>query len=184
MSEETHNLSAPDTALIPAADEVNQRIYNVRGQNVMLDSDLAKLYGVETFIVNRAVTRNSERFPEDFMFRLTSEESEALRFQIGISNAGRGGRRYLPYVFTQEGIAMLSSVLRSERAVQVNVAIMRAFVQMRRLSITHRELAWKITQLEQKYDTQFEVVFDAIERLIAEPPSPERRMGFRTGDEE
>jgi hypothetical protein len=155
----------------------------VRGQNVILDNDIAALYGVETFVVNRAVTRNRDRFPDDFMFQLTSEEAKALRFQIGISKPKRGGCRYVPYVFTEQGVAMLSSVLRSERAVQVNIAIMRAFVQMRRLSSTNQELAWKLTQLEQKYDMQFEVIFDAIERLIAEPPSPERQMGFRAKKE-
>lgn len=165
-------------------EQVQRRIFTVRGQNVMLDSDLAELYGVETKALNRAVRRNPERFPEDFMFQLTGEEIESLRFQFGTSNAGRGGRRYLPYVFTEQGVAMLSSVLRSERAVAVNIAIMRAFVQMRRLLMNDGDLARKIFALEQKYDRQFEIVFDAIRLLMDTPPAPERTMGFRTRKEE
>ena len=111
---------------------IERNIYLIRGQKVMLDSDLAKLYGVETFNLNKAVKRNISRFPQDFMFQLTKEEADSLRFQIGLSKAeGRGGRRYLPYAFTEQGVAMLSSVLRSDRAVQVNIAIMRAFVKLR-----------------------------------------------------
>ena len=166
-----------ETAVAPA--QVQGRIYAVRGQNVMLDSDLARLYGVATFTLNRAVKRNIERFPVDFMFQLTAQEVESLRYQNGISNAGRGGRRYLPYAFTEQGVAMLSSVLRSGRAVQVNIAIMRAFVPLRGLLTQDSDLARRIIALEQKYDDQFAVVFEAIRLLIEAPPVPERRMGFR-----
>jgi hypothetical protein len=142
MSESrTRKLTTQQNMLTP--EQIERRIYSVRGQNVMRDSDLAELYGVETGMLNRAVRRNIGRFPEDFMFQLTIQEAEGLRFQIGISKAGRGGRRYLPYVFTEQGVAMLSSMLRSERAVQVNIAIMRAFVSLRSLLMSNRELAGK-----------------------------------------
>jgi hypothetical protein len=157
---------------------VTRRILTVRGQNVMLDSDLADLYQVLTKNPNKAVQRNRDRFPADFMFQLTQKEFEALRFQIGTSNGGRGGRRYLPFVFTQEGVAMLSSVLNSDRSIQVNVAIMRAFVQLRSLAATHKDLAEKIAAMEKKYDVQFSVVFKAIRQLL-QPPAPRRRtIGF------
>jgi hypothetical protein len=155
------------------------RIHTVRGQNVMLDSHLAELCGVETKTLNRAVQRNLDRFPEDFMFQLTADEADSLRYQFGTSNEGRGGRRYLPYVFTEQGVAMLSSVLRSERSVQVNIAIMRAFVAMRGLRSSDADLAHKILAMEKKYDKQFEIVFRAIQQLIEAPPAPSRRMGFR-----
>jgi ORF6N domain len=138
----------------------------------MLDSDLAALYGVTTFNLNNAVKRNTDRFPEDFMFQLTAEEASILRFQIGMSKAkGRGGRRYLPHVFTEQGVAMLSSVLRSKRAVRVNVKIMRAFVRLRRMLASNEELARKLAVLEKKYDSQFRVVFEGIRELMA-PPTP------------
>ena len=124
---------------------IERRIYLIRKQKVMLDSDLAELYGVETFNLNKAVKRNIDRFPDDFMFQLSQEEAESLRFQIGMSKvSGRGGRRYLPYAFTEQGVAMLSSVLNSKRAVQVNIAIMRAFVKLRELLATHKDLAQKL----------------------------------------
>ncbi len=129
---------------------VERRIYLIRGQKVMLDADLADLYQVLTKNLNLAVRRNSNRFPEDFMFQLTKEETESLRLQIATSNATRGGRRYLPHVFTELGVAMLSSVLKSERAVQINITIMRAFVRLRELIATHKDLARKIDQLEAK----------------------------------
>src|SRR5437870_5079988 len=129
-----------------AAEQVERSILLIRGHKVMLDSDLAALYGVETFNLNKAVRRNMDRFPEDFMFQLTKEEAERLRFQIGISKPGRGGRRYVPYVFTEQGVAMLSSVLRSKRAVHVNIAIMRAFVRLRQILATHKELARKLEE--------------------------------------
>lgn len=177
-------LATAEATEIVRAEQVQSRIHTIRGQNIMLDSDLAALYEVETKTLNRAVQRNLERFPEDFMFQLTVEEADSLRYQFGTSNEGRGGRRYLPYVFTEQGVAMLSSVLRSERAVQVNIAIMRAFVTMRDLLSSDDSLARKILNLERKYDKQFEIVFDAIRRLIEAPPAPKRRMGFRAGSTE
>ena len=168
-------------ALVPV-EVIERRTYLIRGQKVMLDSDLAELYQVETFNLNKAVKRNPDRFPSDFMFQLTKEEADSLRFQIGISKPeGRGGRRYLPYVFTEQGIAMLSSVLNSERAVLVNIAIMRAFVKLREIMSTHKDLARKIDALERKYakhDQQFQIVFDAIKKLLQPPLSPKRRIGF------
>ncbi len=147
----------------------------------MLDSDLAELYGVTTFNLNKAVKRNLERFPEDFMFQLTKEEAELLLFQSGISKpTGRGGRRTMPYAFTQEGVAMLSSVLRSERAVQVNIAIMRAFVRLREMLATNKDLARKLQEMECRYDAKFKIVFDAIRKLMPPPGEKKKRIGFRT----
>jgi hypothetical protein len=158
-------------------------ILTVRSQRVMLDADLAVLYGVETKALNRAVKRNIDRFPGDFMFQLTGKEVDALRFQSGTSKEGRGGRRYLPYVFTQEGVAMLSSVLHSPRAVAVNVAIMRAFVRLRQMALSVEELARKVNSLEKKYDIQFKAVFDARRQLMTPPEKPKRRIGFHTDEE-
>jgi hypothetical protein len=161
---------------------IERRIYLIRGQKVMIDSDLAELYQVETSNLNKAAKRNLDRFPSDFMFQLTKDEADSLRFQIGISKPeGRGGRRYLPYVFTEQGIAMLSSVLNSDRAVLVNIAIMRAFVKLREIMATHKDLAHKIDALERKYakhDQQIQIVFDAIKKLLQPPVSPKRRIGF------
>lgn len=164
-------------AIVPV-EVIERRIYLIRGEKVMLDSDLAALYQVPTFRLNEAVKRNRQRFPEDFMFRLTAEETKALTSQIAMSKKGRGGRRTLPYAFTEQGVAMLSSVLNSERAVLVNIAIMRAFVRLREILATHKDLARKLQEMEKKYDTQFKVVFDAIRKLMA-PPAPHRRpIGF------
>jgi hypothetical protein len=173
------------------ADQIEPRILVVRGQKVMLDSDLAQLYGVETKALNRAVKRNRERFPQDFMFQLTPEEAADLRYQNGTSSlrpqsgtsSGWGGRRYLPHVFTEQGVAMLSSVLRSRRAVLVNIEIMRAFVRLRAMAGTIAELRRKLDGLERRYDAQFKAVFDAIRQLM-EPPTPaeKRRIGFRVED--
>lgn len=161
---------------------IERKIYLLRRQKVMLDSDLAALYGIETFNLNKAVKRNLERFPSDFMFQLTTAEARALRFQIGISNeTKRGGRRYLPHVFTQEGVAMPSPVLRSSRAVQVNVAIMRAFVRLREILATNRELAAKVEEMEHRYDAQFKVVFEVIQKLMAPEESPRDELGFKIG---
>jgi ORF6N domain-containing protein len=149
-----------------SSERIERAILLIRGHKVMLDAYLAELYGVETKVLNQAVRRNRPRFPADFMFQLTGEESERLRCQIGTSSlrsqiatskAGRGGRRYLPYAFTEQGVAMLSSVLRSERAVRVNIEIMRAFVKLRELLAGHKDLARKLAALEQKYDAQFKV---------------------------
>ena len=158
---------------------VEQKIYLIRGQNVMLDSDLAQLYGVTTFNLNKAVKRNLLRFPEDFMFQLKKEEFDSLRFHFGMSKIGRGGRRYIPYVFTEQGIAMLSSVLKSERAVLVNIGIMRTFVKLRRLLSTHKDLAAKLEDLEKKYDAQFRVVFEAIRQIMTPLEQPKKEIGFR-----
>ena len=164
-----------------SVERIHRAIVRLRGTNVMLDQDLAALYGVPTYAVVRAVKRNPSRFPDDFMFQLSVEEVANLRRQSGTSSSW-GGRRYLPYAFTEQGVAMLSSVLRSPRAVQVNIAIMRTFVQLRRLMDSNRLLARKIEALEKKYDEQFTVVFEAIKRLIAEDDarraSPKRGIGF------
>ena len=161
--------------------QVEQRIFLIRGQKVMLDADLAELYGVPTKSLNLAVKRNADRFPEDFAFQLTEDEVAGLRFQFETTKRGRGGRRYRPYAFTEQGVAMLSSVLRSPRAVQVNIAIMRAFVRLREMLMSNADLARKLLALENKYDAQFRVVFDAIRELMEGPPSerPEKpRIGF------
>ena len=160
------------------AENIFRRILTVRGHRVMLDADLAELYDVPTKAFNQAIQRNMNRFPADFMFQLTEEEFAGLRSQFVTSKKGRGGRRYLPYVFTEQGIAMLSGVLNSHRAVQVNIAIMRAFVRMRRMLVSHEELARKVAAIEGKYDSQFRVVFDAIRALMEPPKTPRQRIGF------
>jgi hypothetical protein len=159
-------------------EQIEKAIYVIRGEKVMLDRDLAVLYGVETKILNKAVKRNFQRFPPDFMFQLTENEAEALRFQIGTSNKGRGGRRYLPYVFTEQGVAMLSSVLNSERSIVVNIEIMRAFVKLRQLLASNTELARRLEELESKYDKQFRIVFDAIRQLMVKPVRDRKEIGF------
>jgi hypothetical protein len=165
--------------IIPTA-RIAQSIYLLREQKVMLDRDLAALYGVTTGNLNKAVARNRKRFPSDFMFRLTAEEAERLIFQFGISK-GRGGRRYLPYAFTEQGVAMLSSVLNSERAVRVNIAIMRAFVKLRETLETNRELARKFSEIEKRvghHDSEINAIIDAIRQLMAPPQKPRREIGF------
>jgi len=159
---------------------IEKAIYLIRGEKVMLDRDLASLYGVETGARNRAVKRNLQRFPPDFMFQLTTDESDFLRCQIGISKRGRGGRRFLPYVFTEQGVAMLSSVLNSERAVLVNIEIMRAFVKLRQMLASNVELSRRLDELENKYDKQFRIVFDAIRKLMATPVRKRKEIGFRS----
>lgn len=158
--------------------EIESKIYLIRGRKVMMDSDLATLYGVTTFNLNKAVRRNIVRFPSDFMFQLTNQEVSDLIFQIGISKVtvGRGGRRHHPYVFTQEGVAMLSSVLRSNQAVEVNIYIMRAFVRLREMTLGHDDLSRRIDQLEERYDTQFGSVFDVIREMIAEHAVPRKKI--------
>jgi len=155
------------TQIIPKPENLATLVFFIRGEKVLLDSDLADLYGVEARVLNQSVARNRKRFPDDFMFQLTAEEWTALRSQIVMSNA-RGGRRTLPYAFTEQGVVILSSVLRSQRAVEVNIAIMRTFVQLRRLMDSNRDLARRIEAMETRYDEQFSQVFDAIKRLIAE----------------
>ncbi|HEY7090150.1 MAG TPA: ORF6N domain-containing protein [Tepidisphaeraceae bacterium] len=164
-----------DRAIIPV-ERIEGNIFLIRGEKVMLDSDLAELYGESTKRLNEAVRRNPDRFPSDFMFQLTVDETENLRSQIATSKA-RGGRRYLPYAFTEQGVAMLSSVLRSKRAVQVNVQIMRTFVKLRQMLSSHAELARKLELLEQKYDRQFKVVFDAIRMLMEEQVAEKQHQG-------
>jgi hypothetical protein len=168
-----------DTDLIPG-ERFEKAIYLIRGEKVMLDRDLALLYEVETKVLNRAVKRNLQRFPSDFMFQLTAEETDILRCQIGTSNEGRGGRRYLPYVFTEQGVAMLSSVLNSERAILVNIEIMRAFVKLRQMLASNAELSRRLAELESKYDKQFRVVFDAIRQLMTTPARGRKEIGFRS----
>lgn len=161
-------------------ERIEKRILLLRGHKVMLDSDLAELYEVETFNLNKAVKRNQDRFPEDFAFQLSKEEYRVLRFQIGILKSGRGWhKKYLPYAFTKQGVAMLSSVLRSKRAVRVHVAIMRTFVKLREMLATHKDLVRRLDELERKYDVQFKVVFDAIRGLMKPSETPRRRIGFR-----
>ena len=166
----------------PVVLQAERRILLIRRQRVMLSDDLAALYGVETKALNRAVKRNAERFPADFMFQLTAEEAEDLKCQFGTSSWG--GSRVSPYAFTEQGVAMLSSVLRSRRAVQVNIAIVRAFVRLREMLLTNAELARKLADLEQKYDSQFKSVFDAIRQLMAPPPAPPKpEIGFHVKED-
>ena len=164
------------------AEQVEQKIYLIRGHKVMLANDLAALYGVPTKRLNEQVRRNVTRFPSDFMFQLTLEESNSLRSQFATLKRGKGQhRKYPPYGFTEQGVAMLSTVLNSERAIQVNIAIMRAFVKLRQLLASHRELAEKLAELERKvegHDQQVHVLFEAIRKLMAPPESPKRRIGF------
>lgn len=161
-------------------DQIEHLILFVRGCKVILDSKLAELYGVPTFRLNEQVKRNIKRFPPDFMFRLTTEEADSLRSHFAILKLSRGKhRKYLPYVFTEQGVAMLSGVLNSNRAIHVNIEIMRAFVRLRQLLSSNKDLARKLEDLEKKYDVQFKVVFDAIKQLMAPPPlPPKRRIGF------
>ena len=166
-----------DVALVHP-ERIERLVLLIRGHKVMLDSDLAELYGVTTKRLNEQVRRNLSRFPEDFMFQLTELETQLLRSQIATSKEGRGGRRYLPYAFTEQGVAMLSSVLNSERAIKVNIEIMRAFVRLRRILASHADLARKLDALEKKYDAQFRVVFDAIRELMKPPESKKRPIGF------
>jgi ORF6N domain len=177
---------AESGALIPAG-RIEKAILLIRGQKVMLDRDLAELYEVPTGVLNQAVKRNLRRFPGDFMFQLSKEEVEHWKSQIVISNpAAKMGLRKRPHAFTEQGVAMLSSVLHSDRAIDVNIAIMRAFVHLRELLATHKDVARKLEELEKKYDGQFKLVFEAIRQLMAPPAEkPKGRFGFRRpGDPE
>src|SRR5579884_3572632 len=162
---------------------IESRIWLIRGQ-VLLDSDLAALYQVATKALNQAVRRNRERFPEDFMFQLTDREYESLRSQFVTSNeTGRGGRRYRPYAFTEQGVAMLSSVLNSKRAIEVNIAIMRTFVRLRQVLASHEDLARKVDELQRtqaEQGQQIQTIFQAIQGMIEAPEQPKRRIGFPT----
>ncbi len=166
--------------LIPA-EVIQQKIYLLRREKVMLSSDLAELYGVEPKVLIQAVKRNIEQFPEDFMFQLSNQEFANLKSQFVTSSWG-GIRRANPYAFTEQGVAMLSSVLRSKQAVQVNIAIMRAFVKLREMLSTHKELAHKLAQLErkiEKHDVEIKLIFDAIRQLMTPPETKKRKIGFR-----
>jgi ORF6N domain len=187
-----HSAADKTEPRIVAAPAIEKRIFVVRERQVMLDEDLADLYGVETKRLIQQVKRNLKRFPGDFMFQLTKAEAEALRSQIATSNDGRGGRRYTPYVFTEQGVAMLSGVLRSDRAITVNIEIMRAFVELRRLAGSFQELQKRLDQMEldigarlSEHDAQLRQIFEALRQLIAPPPSTKRPIGFRVrgGDE-
>lgn len=166
---------------IMPSEGIERRIYLIRGHKVMLDGHLAELYGVPTKALSRAVTRNIDRFPRDFMFRLSHEEYRSLRCQIGTLKRG-GHSKYLPRVFTEQGVAMLSSVLRSFRAIHVNIAIMRAFVNLRRRALTQRRIARKLRELESKvesHDTDIKSLFEAIRELVSSPDKPKPAIGFR-----
>ncbi len=167
MAENKHSLPV---------ERIESRIYLIRGEKVILDEDLARLYEVETRILVQAVKRNMERFPDDFMFQLSSSEFETLRSQIVISSWG--GRRTPPFAFTEQGVAMLSGVLRGKRAVFVNIEIMRVFVRLRRMLADNAELSRRLAALERKYDGQFKVVFDAIRALMKSEEKPKRKIGF------
>ncbi len=157
---------------------IERKIFLIRGHKVMLDVDLAELYDVPTKALIQSVKRNLMRFPADFAFQLNKEEDADLRSQIVTSKSGRGGRRYLPYVFTEHGVAMLSSVLKSERAIEANIAIMRAFGKLREMIGSHKELARRLDDLEKKYDMDFKVVFEAIRQLMKQPEPKEKKIGF------
>jgi hypothetical protein len=160
-------------------ERVENRILTIRGHRVILDADLAELYGVTTGALNQAVKRNAGRFPGDFMFQLSQEEADSLRSQIVILKNGRGlHRKYLPYAFTEHGAIMAASVLNSPRAIEASVYVVRAFVKMREVLATHKELVRRLDEMEGKVDRQFKVVFDAIRALMEPPPKPKRRIGY------
>jgi len=161
-------------SIVPAG--ISQKIYFLRGQRVMLSTDLARLYGVEVRALVQAVRRNIERFPSDFVFQLNDEEHKHLRSQIVISSWG--GARRVPYAFTEQGVAMLSSVLRSRRAVQVNIAIMRTFVRLREMLATNQKLRRKIEEMEKRYDAKLQIIFATIESMLEDEDLPKRGIGF------
>ena len=174
-------MSKTSTAALLPAPAISRKIYFLRKTRVMLDSDLAQLYGVTTSNLNQAVRRNYNRFPKDFMFQLTKKDAEVLRSQFAISNKeGRGGRRYFPYAFTEHGVAMLSSILHSDRAVQVNIAIMRAFLQLRAMLATHEDLRRKIAEMEKRYDSKFHAVFATLRQMLETPIPAKRHIGFHS----
>lgn len=193
----TTKVVKPDTRKPVYPAEISDKILLFRDKKVMLDSDLANLYGVPTYVLNQAIKRNADRFPSDFMFQLSAAEAEFLRSQIAISKEaesltsqivisktdGRGGRRTLPYVFTEQGVAMLSSVLNSKRAILVNVEIMRTFAKLREMILSHKDLQAKINEMEQKYDKNFSVVFEALRELLTPPEKPKRQIGFHAKDQ-
>jgi hypothetical protein len=166
-------------AVIVPIERIQQFIYFIRGDKVILDSDLAVLYGVETKAFNQTIKRNLDRFPSDFMFQLTDIEYQSLRSQI-VTSKKKGGRQYRPYAFTEQGVAMLSSVLRSQRAVEVNIAIMRTFVQLRKILADNSLLRNKIESLECKYDEQFQQVFAVLEQMLIDDPEDKKQIGYHT----
>jgi len=168
----------PGNTLAPVED-IATRIHTIRGQRVMLDSDLAALYGVTTRRLNEQVKRNQHRFPPDFMFQLSANEVTSLISQIATSKRGRGGRHKLPYAFTEHGAVMLASVLNSPIAVAASIQVVRAFVQLRGVLASHKELARRLDEMEGKYDAQFKVVFQAIRELMQPPPTPRKQIGFQ-----
>ena len=171
---------------ISIPDEViNSKIYVVRGQKVMIDRDLAEMYGVTTGNLNRSVKRNMKRFPEDFIFQLTNDEFKNLIFQNGTSSWG--GTRKMPYVFTEQGVAMLSSILNSDTAIEVNIRIIRIFTRLRELVLTHKDILLKLEQIEQKitgHEDDIQMIFSALKQLVQEPNPPRKRIGFKVKDEE
>jgi ORF6N domain len=180
------NETQAETPSLVTAPLIEKRIFVIRERQVMLDEDLADLYGVETKRLIQQVKRNSKRFPGDFMFQLSREEAQALRSQIATSNDGRGGRRYAPYVFTEQGVAMLSGVLHNDRAIAVNIEIMRAFVELRRVTNSYAALQVRLEELEREmsgrldqHDEQLKHIFEALHRLISPPARPKRPVGFR-----
>lgn len=172
----------PKTETLIPSETIAQKIFIIRGHKVMLDFNLALLYGVETKQLKRQVTRNIERFPDDFMFQLNKEELESLRCQFGTSSWG--GRRYSPYVFTEQGVAMLSSVLNSKRAIEVNIAIMRTFTRLREMMMYYVEIKRKIEKMEKSYNEQFKQIFDIIKRMLIREEKPKPPMGFCLPEEE
>src|SRR4026208_2305737 len=177
-----HKKDLTSTSVDVPVQFIERRIYLIRGHKVMIDVDLAELYGVPTRELNQRVQRNRKRFPDDFMFQLTKEEADALRSQFVISKSGRGGRRYQPYAFTEPGVAMLSSVLNSEHAIEVNVTIMRAFIRLRQMMESNEELNRKFAAVIRKlstHDKYFRVVFDELKKLTEEPRGSRRQIGFK-----
>ncbi len=167
-----------ETSLIPQ-ETIEDKVLLIRGKKVILDRDLAVLYCVQTKVLKQAVRRNAKRFPDDFMFELTTQEFENWRSQFVTSKGDKIGLRYKPMAFTEQGVAMLSSVLNSERAIQVNIQIIRTFTKLREMILTHKELQKKIESMESKYDYQFKIVFDAIKQLLKPPEKPKKQIGYR-----
>ena len=180
------------TEIIVPNERIEAGIIFIRGKKVIMDKELAVLYGVETKKLNQAVKRNIDRFPEDFMFQLNKQEAEIWRSKLGFEKPNNlrsqfvtsscGGRRYRSYVFTEQGIAMLSSVLNSERAIQIYIQIMRTFIKLREMLTTNKELRDKIEKLERKYDNRFKIIFKVIKQLLAEEEKPQTRIGFKLSD--
>jgi hypothetical protein len=167
---------------IMTIEQIEKSIHLMRGHRIMLDSDLAKIFGVTTKQLNQAVKRNLTRFPEDFMFQVTEIERESLRSQSVTSNVGRGGRRYLPFAFTEHGTLMLANILKSTTAIRSSIQVVRAFIRLRQMMISHNDLGRKLNELERKYDTQFKVVFDAIKQIMMPHKSSSRRIGFHSDE--